>query len=309
MRLAVDLGLHHEDGLEVESALPDPPPGEERQEPDRGKRMWYRDLKRRLWWCTYSIDRLVSMCVGRPCGISDQVITTELPSLLDDSFITTSGFVDPQSGVSQTSYKHVAHHYFRLRLLQSEILQVLQYNQAEMVRQASQGLIYPEMHKHLPSPYLIRYDSFRSWRDDIDRRLLHWKESAPSREQTGVEFDLQFLDLNYWQAILMLYRQSLSVPAMFEGEYTTSDEVNSPTTHIAEMREDEDRVYVKVAEAGRKILRIYRSLHRSALVSHTYLSTHHLFTAGISYLYAIWHSPLVRSKLVSRINLLMADRH
>ncbi|XDG09536.1 hypothetical protein ABKA04_009151 [Annulohypoxylon sp. FPYF3050] len=90
---------------------------------------------------------------------------------------------------------------------------------------------------------------------------------------------------------------SLSVPAMFEGEYNTSKEVNSPSIYAAESREDEERVYVKVAEAGQKILRLYRQLHLVGLVNYTYLATHHLFMAGISYLYAIWHSHVVRSRL------------
>jgi hypothetical protein len=255
-------------------------------------------MRRRLWWCTYSLDRLVSTCVGRPFGVSDQVITTEFPSLLDDDYITPTGLLDPPSDQLQPSYKHVAHHYFRLRLLQSEILQVLQYNQAQIAKAGVQGK-FPDMHIHLPSPFLVQFDSFRSWRIDIDRRLYQWKTSAPSRQETGVMFSTEFLELNYWQAIIMLYRQSLSVPAMFEGEYNSSNEVNSPTAFQAELREDEDRIYLKVAEAGQKILRIYRQLHLSGLVSYTYLSTHHLFMAGISYLYAIWHSPIVRSRLVS----------
>ena len=257
-------------------------------------------MRRRLWWCTYCFDRLVSTCVGRPFGISDQVITTELPSLLDDPYITPNGFLEAPEDGDTPSYKHVAHHYFRLRMLQSEILQVLQYNQAQLAREGGQGALYPEMHTHLPCPYLVTFDSFRSWRLDIDKRLYHWKTSAPTREETGVAFSTEFLELNYWQAIIMLYRQSLSVPAMFEGEYNTSHEVNSPTGFTSELREDEDQIYLKVAEAGQKILRIYRQLHLSGLVSYTYLSTHHLFMAGISYLYAIWHSPSVRSRLVSR---------
>lgn len=84
---------------------------------------------------------------------------------------------------------------------------------------------------------------------------------------------------------------------MFEGEYNTSKEVDSPSVHNVELREDEDRVYLKVAEAGQKILRLYRQLHLVGLVNYTYLATHHLFMAGISYLYAIWHSPIVRSRL------------
>lgn len=306
----MDLGLHHEDGGDVEAIPPEPtadPDAAQAAEiregsaQDRGRRLWIRDLRRRLWWCTYTFDRLVSTCVGRPFGVSDEIITTELPSLLDDEYITRNGFQEPPDGDDHPSYKHVAHHYFRLRLLQSEILQVLQYNQAQMARASGghQAKLYPEMRSHLPSPFLVQFDSFRSWRMDIDRRLYQWKTSAPTREETGVAFSTEFLELNYWQAIILLYRQSLSVPAMFEGEYNTSDEVNSPTAFTAELREDEDRIYLKVAEAGQKILRIYRQLHLSGLVSYTYLSTHHLFMAGISYLYAIWHSPLVRSRLVS----------
>lgn len=310
VRLAVDLGLHYEDGSDVETAIPEIPPGPEpetkerrasrdSQLRERGRRLYIRDMRRRLWWCTYSFDRLVSTCVGRPFGISDQVITTEFPSLLDDQNITPTGFLEPPIDAVEPSYKHVAYHYFKLRLLQSEIIQVLQYNQTQVARVHGQNMTNSDIHTRLPSPFLVKFDSFRSWRIDIDRRLYQWKNSAPTREETGVAFSTEFLELNYWQAIIMLYRQSLSVPAMFEGEYNTSMEVNSPTAFQAELREDEDRIYLKVAEAGQKILRIYRQLHLSGLVSYTYLSTHHLFMAGISYLYAIWHSPIVRSRLVS----------
>ncbi|GAO18198.1 uncharacterized protein UV8b_01216 [Ustilaginoidea virens] len=308
VRLAVDLGLHHEDTADMEAVPAEPgvdPDAaraagiREGNAQDRGRRVWIRDLRRRLWWCTYTFDRLVSTCVGRPFGVCDGVITTEFPSLLDDELITRNGFREPPNGEDHPSSKHVAHHYFRLRLLQSEIMQVLQYHQAQLARAASgiQGRKHPGTRSHLSCLFLVQFDSFRSWRIDIDRRLYHWKTSAPTKQETGVAFSTEFLELNYWQAIILLYRQSLSVPAVFEGEYNTSDEVNSPSAFTAELGEDDDRIYLKVAEAGQKILRIYRQLHLSGLVSYTYLSTHHLFMAGISYLYAIWHSPLVRSRL------------
>lgn len=347
VRLAVDLGLHHEEGLDIsaDALQPAGDGGEERTKDgggprrgsaaERGRRLWIRDMRRRLWWCTYSFDRLVSTCVGRPFGVADDVITTGLPSLLDDEHISPAGGLaegssgGPSPGPEATpSYKHVAHHYFRLRMLQSEMVQVLQYNQSQAARAAAAasstasagagGYHYPELHTHLPSPFLVQFDSFRSWRRSIDERLYAWKMAAPHRAQTGVAFSTEFLELNYWQAIILLYRQSLSVPAMFEDEYNTAHEVDdsssphgvgsvggssaatatAPTDPTVELREDEDRIYLKVAEAGQKILRIYRQLHLSGLVSYTYLSTHHLFMAGISYLYAIWHSPTVRACLV-----------
>jgi hypothetical protein len=311
VRLAVDLGLHYEDGKDIDIGLEQKSEDDtsganntrlENSAKERGRREWVRDFRRRLWWCTYSFDRLVSTCVGRPFGITDQVVTTEFPTLLEDKYITPGGFLEPTGGPNEPTYKHVAYHYFRLRLLQSEILQVLQFQQAQLVRAGGANQRNPYMHTQLPSPFLSKFDSFRSWRIDIDRRLWHWKESAPTKRDTGVQFSTEFLELNYWQAIIMLYRQSLSTPPQFEGEYSTSEEVESPSAHTVELREDEDRVFLKVAEAGQRVLRLYRQLHRVHLVNYTFLATHHLFMAGISFLYAIWHSPIVRSRLVSPPN-------
>lgn len=309
MRLAVDLGLHYEDGSDIDDT-PDGQdiPGMGMSSPEmkaprpvdakeKGRREWVRDLRRRLWWCTYTFDRLVSTCVGRPFGITDQVVTTEFPSLLDDKYITRGGFLS-QASPSEPTYKWVSHHYFRLRLLQSEILQVLQHQQAEQARLGGTNRRNQFMHTKLPSPFLSKFDSFRTWRRDIDQRLYEWKESAPEPSETGVGFSVHFLELNYWQAVIMLYRQSLSVPAPLARELSPTGEVSSPSSVRMEEKEDEDLVFLKCAEAGQKTLKLYRQLHRLRLVNYTYLATHHLFMAGISFLYAVWHSPAVRARLV-----------
>ncbi|OAL68977.1 purine utilization positive regulator [Trichophyton violaceum] len=314
VRLAIDLGLHHEDGTGVDSIDEvevarrmsrmdsiDEHSSEQfraklKVDPrERGRREFIRDFRRRLWWCVYSFDRLVSTCVGRPFGITDQVITTEFPSLLDDEYITKAGFVAAPSGAP--SYKLVAHHYFKLRLLQSEIQEVLQHQQAMLARKNGRNRNNSFMHTELPSPFLQKFDSFRFWRIDIHRRLDEWILSAPKAHEIGVQFSLQFLELNYWQTLISLYRQSLTVPKPLASERTPTEDVSSPSLASVEEPEDEDDVYSMVAEAGQKVLRIYRQLHRVRLVNFTYLATHHLFMAGISFLYAIWHSPAVRSRL------------
>jgi hypothetical protein len=308
MRLAVDLGLHYEDGagiddnMEMQEGIKPAPdrPSKQVDPKEKGRREWLRDLRRRLWWCTYTFDRLVSTCVGRPFGITDQVVTTEFPSLLDDKYISRAGFSQPSSPEEPT-YKWISHHYFRLRLLQSEILQVLQYQQAQQARLNGTNQLNQFMHTNLRSPFLIKFDTFRSWRRDIDQRLYEWKESAPDPSETGVGFSVQFLELNYWQAVIMLYRQSLSVPAPLASELSPTEDVASPASiRVEEDKEDEDLVFLKCAEAGQKTLKLYRQLHRLRLVNYTYLATHHLFMAGISFLYAVWHSPAVRSRLVSK---------
>ena len=296
MRLGVDLGLHYEDGAGVddgESASlaavqdiavePSNIPSTASATVDRkerGRREWIRDLRRRLWWCVYSFDRLVSTCVGRPFGITDAAITTDWPSVLDDKDITPDGFLIPSHIFNGPSYKRVAHHYFRLRLLQSEILQVLQYRQAQRVHAKDRNRSNQYMHTKLSSSFLNPFDSFHAWRKDIDRRLWEWKESAPLQKDTTVSFSVKFLELNYWQAVIMLYRQSLSIPPDLAGEGGPHNEVESPLTANHEEYEHEDEIFLKVAEAGQRVLKLYRQLHRVHLVNYTYLATVHLFMAG-----------------------------
>ncbi|CAG8241283.1 unnamed protein product [Penicillium salamii] len=280
MRLAVDLGLHYEDGVGIDSAAKDGNQAQSRIDArERGRREWVRDLRRRLWWCVYSFDRLVATCVGRPFGISDQAISTEFPSMMDDKFITKSGLLTPPDATP--TYKHVAMHYFKLRLLQSEIHDVLQYQQVRAVRRRASGAtILP--HAELSSSFLQGFDSFRSWRHDVHRRLVEWQDTAPTRAETGVRFSIELLELNYWQAIILLYQQSLTVPAELAGELTPADDVSSPSFSNPDEGDEEDHVYLNVAEAGQKVIRIYRQLHRVRLVNYTYLATHHIFMAGMN---------------------------
>lgn len=304
-RLAIDLGLHYEDGvaigqedLQVGPNQRTPSLTKNRRVSDKelGRRSFVRDLRRRLWWCTYCFDRMVSSCVGRPFGITDQVITTEFPSLLDDEFISPAGIVPSPDGSFYPSYKHVSYHYFRLRLLQSEIVQVLQFQQAQRSQHSKATVFDTFLHTNLPSPFLAKFNSFRQWRVDIDRRLWEWKESSPNQIDTGVQFSPLFLELNYWQAVILLYRQSLAVPfALAEEMAQVKDEVASPSTVHVEEKGDEEYVYLKIAEAAQQVLKIYRQLHRVHLVNYTYLSTHHIFQAGVSLLYALWNSKTVRS--------------
>ena len=288
IRLAVDLGLHYEDGVGVNyvggEGVDPLAKGESKAKVridarERGRREWVRDLRRRLWWCVYSFDRLVGCCVGRPFGISDQAISTEFPSLLEDKYITKSGIATPPDGAP--SYKHVAQHYFKLRVLQSEIQDVLQYQQARFARQRVPHSANVFTRSDLPSPFLQGFDSLRSWRKDVHRRLAEWKESAPNCQDIGVKFPVEFLELNYWQAVIMLYQQCLTVPAELISELTPAEDVSSPPLSNIDDAEDEDDIYFKVAEAGQKVIRIYRQLHRVRLVNYTYLATHHIFMAGM----------------------------
>ena len=45
-------------------------------------------------------------------------------------------------------------------------------------------------------------------------------------------------------------------------------------------QDEEDRIYMVVAQAGSEVLKLYRRLHRVHQVNYTFLATHHLFMSG-----------------------------
>jgi hypothetical protein len=54
----------------------------------------------------------------------------------------------------------------------------------------------------------------------------------------------------------MLYRQSLSVPLDLAGEAGTDNEVESPTSAHNYESEHEDNIFLRVAEVGRRVLKL-----------------------------------------------------
>ncbi|KAI9673828.1 MAG: Fungal specific transcription factor [Trizodia sp. TS-e1964] len=267
VKLALDLGLHQElligtSGRYVARAKQNNKPSSRKSSSvlgnctqidpaEKGRFEWVQDLRRRLWWCVYSFDRLASTCLHRPFGISDDIVTTKYPSPLDDKYITRAGITSPPKGSEVKSYKLASNHYIEFRLLQSEILQVLQHQKAQQVWKAANDNC---LRSTLQSPYLLKHNSFYAWRSDMDRRLTEWRNSAPPKKDTGVDFSLEFLELEYQQAIVMLYRQSLTVR---EDVQKNNGKKSS--------EEDQDLVFQKVALAGQTILKLYRKLQSRRL--------------------------------------------
>lgn len=283
LRRAVDLGLYsdHQAMHTLEDCGP-----------DSEQTKMTRDFRRRLWWCAYSFDRLISACVGRPCSVPDSVIATDFPSLLDDDFISLNDFDDDGDGTPDLSYKHVSHHYFRLRMLQSEILQVIQADQAHRTRERHAGSRsrarrpadhFLDNHGASHSPLPRGFASLGLWRDDVERRLEHWRDTVPEESTSGVTFPTEYFDLNYWQTLIMLYSYRQARP--FVPSTDLDDHIQVSSAERSGMSDgmaadENEQMFLRIAEASQAVLRLYRELHLRSLVNYTYLDTHQLFTAG-----------------------------
>ncbi|PWN53033.1 hypothetical protein IE53DRAFT_311021, partial [Violaceomyces palustris] len=38
------------------------------------------EVRKRTWWCIYMLDKLLSVSLGRPCGVEDDNIDAQLPT-------------------------------------------------------------------------------------------------------------------------------------------------------------------------------------------------------------------------------------
>ncbi|KAK7471016.1 hypothetical protein VKT23_002429 [Stygiomarasmius scandens] len=47
-----------------------------------------REMRRRVWWCVYGLDRVLSMALGRPAGTHDDDCDADMPAQLDDAQLT-----------------------------------------------------------------------------------------------------------------------------------------------------------------------------------------------------------------------------
>nr|XP_019014847.1 uncharacterized protein I206_00934 [Kwoniella pini CBS 10737]OCF53628.1 hypothetical protein I206_00934 [Kwoniella pini CBS 10737] len=158
-RHALGMGLHHEWDDQVKTPLE-------------------REMGRRLFWITYSLDVMMCVVVARPPVIPDQWINAELPSIYDDSLITDTtihaGDLSPLKAASLQVY--------RLRRIQCEIL--------------------TRLHASKSPPAT-------SWFETMTERLDQWLVICP--EGAGYA-NSDWQTLHYHASISMLHRPSRANP-------------------------------------------------------------------------------------------------
>lgn len=169
LRICVDLGLHT-DGLGKSDQFD----------------AFTKDRGRRLFWCTYSLDRQICFYLGRPVGIPDESVTTKYPSELDDAFIleSESNLVDySDQSNNMPSYKSISISFFKIRRIQLEVQRIL-YENGEIPR---------------------RFVDLDHWRQHIHDELELWRNSTPkSHRQMNCDFNVEFFTLNYNHTLLSL---------------------------------------------------------------------------------------------------------
>ncbi|WVQ65613.1 uncharacterized protein L199_003791 [Kwoniella botswanensis] len=175
-RTCVDLGYHNEHNTQVDQID-----------------SLELDMRRRLFWCTYKMDRLLSQSLGRPPSIPDGFINVPLPSPMHDIDIHPDHY-GPLEGET-CSYKAVFLHTTKMRQLQSEIL----FNTYGV--HGSTGRIPSE-----------------EWRQDCFERLKTWLAEAPEPRGT---VSTEGYAISFHNSSLLLFRPSPGCPRPGRSALTT----------------------------------------------------------------------------------------
>ncbi|KAJ6014958.1 C6 transcription factor [Penicillium herquei] len=171
MRTAIDLGLHRK----ANEISMDP---------------FSAQMRRRLFWTVYYLERVVSMSLGRPFSISDRHIDLDLPWDVDDDVEDPAILTAPQD-LTKTSNLTFAIYLFRLRRIDSRI--------QHKIYRADRPL-----------------SSLRPKMDPLYLELEQWKESAFLRFRGS---DLDYPMLHYNRAVRLLIQPFLPLLPITDPYY------------------------------------------------------------------------------------------
>jgi hypothetical protein len=233
MRTCIDLGMH-------------------RRRIPRPNSLLDNEMKKRIFWTCYCLDRQVSIILGRPFAISDREIDVELPLDVDESATDTSDLeaaqlrVDAatasQPQVTSTSlscFIHICH----LRRIESQIQQCIY-----RVDQRS-GASEIEVESFI--------QQLEDWKEKIPQDARQHPGDKPSETTDTMVIDgYGYYMVYYYKCLRFLLHPLLS----------------APKAHL--------RFILKCAEACGGVCQTYKKLHQGISVGFSLMALHSVFLAG-----------------------------
>lgn len=142
------------------------------------------DLRRRMFWTCYCIDRLLSTTMGRPTCIAESHISVNPPSVVGDRYVTVNGILDGPS--------------CQLKVAQVEQIRICRL----------QGEIHSRLYGST-SPENTPQDDLSSWSWHMYDQLRVW------RNEFGLATPLitnEWAELQFHIAVVLLFRPSPNRP-------------------------------------------------------------------------------------------------
>ena len=238
-----------------------------------------QEMRTRMFWVVFSLDRTVATMMGRPIGLRDEAceLRVSLLSFRQWSLLTNCeqmplGFED--SALSSSEAPAImaegptpmvySIHLLRLAKLNSEI----KYVANSIVRDAP-SYAYPAV------------IDIHEWQSSMLQKLDQWAAQIPGGEHTSAFYLRLTCQLRYHGLRMVLLRPSPAIP--------------KPSSEALE----------KCHSSARETIRIFDKLYRRNLLVHSWMSFHGLVLATLTMFYCIKTVPKIEQE--TDLGALMGD--
>ncbi|KAL7935923.1 fungal-specific transcription factor domain-containing protein [Trichoderma chlorosporum] len=148
------------------------------------------ELRTRIFWCSYSMNRQLCTIMGRPLGFFDEQCDLRLPMDVNDDELTDEGVRPSAKPPGSPTTMSSAIHLFKWARFSSEIKTVLFCTDRS----------YP--------PYLTpAINDVTAWRKDMISRLRKWRQDIPKHAEGERTFYLNDLcEIRYHELMMLVLR-------------------------------------------------------------------------------------------------------
>lgn len=216
-----------------------------------------QEMRKRVFWVSYNLDRISAVSLGRPVGIADDDVDVDFPSDINDEYITTDQFLaEPRSHhLEPSTIMSAAIHHLRLRRIWGDITTNFYASKLEQTPRTPDYQVAEDIHAQL-----------RTWFGECPQPVARVGEQ-------GLPFGTrEWFTLAYDHTVLLLNRHKL-------------------VTHIRhgfDSTIDMSTTYTDCAHSAARICHTYQDVYLNTKVSSTWGALHILFLAGLTFLYCLW---------------------
>lgn len=224
------------------------------------------NLRSGIFWSTYSIDRTLSVLLGRPLTLRDEAFDIGFPDDLSGEEISRDAV-----GIGQDTSVNAGHNLDN----QTMVPAITSFRFDRIVAE-----IKLMLHRVSQSPARFPWPTkVSSWQTAVHEACSDMIEQArkrlnrldtPLRYGLSSAFILAPLDLKYHHTIMLLYRPSPLIP--------------QPSALALRF----------CFESAMETIRIYSDMYRNGSMTNSYLEAHTIFVSGISICYCLLVSKNIR---------------
>uniref|UniRef100_L2G3R0 Phosphoribosylglycinamide synthetase n=1 Tax=Colletotrichum fructicola (strain Nara gc5) TaxID=1213859 RepID=L2G3R0_COLFN len=231
------------------------------------------NLRRGIFWSAYSLERTLSVVLGRPLTLRDEAIDIEFPGHVGRPGDHAGDSVG-SSALTPESARSPHHSTKRARVMVNPYAAAQYSFKFDQITAEIKLMIYRVV--NLPNRFPWPTD-FDTWQPDVRKRCDALLEGLRAEFRRGFRRStsdgvVQNLELKYHHCIMLLYRPS---PAITRPSF--------------------DCWKICYESAVATIL-INSELHRFSKLSNSWLTAHTVFVSGITFLYCLWVVPKIKQE-------------